>query len=526
MTATLPAPRLITDRLEHWASTTPDAPALIYRTRRWTFAEFYGDVQRAAAALRGAGVGPGDHIAVFDKNHPSCLQLTFAAASIGAANAVVNWRLSPDELAYVIDNSAAVVLFVGAEFADTVAAIADRLPRVRQVVTVGGESDEYEQWLDSGTTVPSAGQPGPGRDPGPEDTCLLLYTSGTTGYPKGAQLTHRGLAAHTTNVSSVFRFGEGDVNLVAMPLFHVGGSSYSQFGFHHGVPTVLTREPDAASLFGALAAGASHAFLVPAVIAGIVAAGDRAMAAMSTLRYLGYGASPMPLPLLRTVLAAWPDMHFIQVYGMTELAGVVTTLDPDDHRDSTHPERLASAGRPIPGVRMRLVDPVLGTDVGPGETGELWFATDQLMAGYWDNPEATAAAITDGWLRSGDIARLDDEGFVFIVDRIKDMIISGGENIYSPEVERMIGEHPAVAEVAVIGIPDETWGEAVRAVVAPYPGKEIDPEELIQFCRGQLAHYKCPRTVEVMAALPRNGTGKILKRSLREPFWTGRDRAV
>ena len=523
MTATLPAPRLLCDRLEHWAATTPDAPALIFGSRRWSFADWQADVRRAAAALWAAGVRRGEHIAVFDKNHPSCLQLTFAAASIGAATAVVNWRLSPDELTYVINDSAAVILFAGAEFADTVAAISGRLTQVRRMVTVGGDGDQYESWLDGGARSPDGAPPAAAA---PEDTCLLLYTSGTTGHPKGAQLTHRGIAAHTTNVSTVFRFAEGDVNLVAMPLFHVGGSSYAQFGFHHGVPTVLTREPDPASLFGAFAAGASHAFLVPAVIAGIVGAGEQAIAAMRRLRYLGYGASPMPLPLLRAALAAWPDTRFIQVYGMTELAGVVTTLDPDDHRDATHRERLASAGRPIPGVRMRLVDPVLGTDVGVGEIGELWFATDQMMAGYWGNPAATDATIADGWLHSGDLARSDEDGYVYIVDRIKDMIISGGENIYSPEVERVIAEHPAVAEVAVIGIPDATWGEAVRAVVAPHPGSQIDPGELIDFCRERLAHYKCPRTVQVMDSLPRNGTGKILKRSLREPFWAGQRRQI
>ncbi|CAN5662276.1 long-chain fatty acid--CoA ligase [soil metagenome] len=523
MVTDAPTPTLLTDRIEHWARTTPDAVALIYAERTWTFGEWNRDITATAAALRISGVGPGDSVAVLDKNHPSCLLLTFAAATLGAANAVLNWRLSADELIYVINNSRARILFVGPDFTDTVEAIRTELSYVATVIVVGGERDGFEAWLapgrEQGSPVEKSNDAG--------RTCLLLYTSGTTGYPKGACLSHANIIAHTTSVCTVFHFSSTDRNLVAMPLFHVGGSCYAMFGFHVGVPTILTREPDAAALFGALAAGATHAFLVPAVIAAIVQGGDRAIAAMRQLRYLGYGASPMPLPLLRRVLVDWPDANFIQVYGMTELSGVVTTLNPADHRDPGHPERLASAGTPIPGVEMRIVDPVTGDDVAPGEPGELWFRTAQAMTGYLDNPEATAATITaEGWLRSGDIGQLDAGGYVSIVDRVKDMIISGGENIYSPEVERVLGEHPAVAEVAVIGVPDEQWGEAVRAIVAPYPGGVIDPAELIEFCRLHLAHYKCPRQIDVLESLPRNGTGKIMKRALRRPFWQDRDRNV
>jgi acyl-CoA synthetase (AMP-forming)/AMP-acid ligase II len=305
-----------------------------------------------------------------------------------------------------------------------------------------------------------------------------------------------------------------------MPLFHVGGSCYAVSGFLYGEPSYLTREPDAASLFAALRAGITHAFLVPAVVAGIAQAGEAALQAFSGLKYLCYGASPMPLPLLRTVLAAWPDVKFAQVYGMTELSGAVTALDPAAHRDASRPERLASAGTALSGVDIRIVDPVTAVDA---EVGEVWVRTEQRMAGYLGKPEATAETVVDGWVRTGDVGRLDDGGFLFLEDRVKDMIITGGENVYSPEVERVVAEFPGVAEVAVIGIPDDRWGEQVKAVVA---GDQLDAEKIVEFCRERLAHYKCPRSVDVVEALPRNATGKILKRSLREPYWRDRDRNV
>jgi len=240
-----------------------------------------------------------------------------------------------------------------------------------------------------------------------------------------------------------------------------------------------------------------------------------------------YGASPMPLPLLRAAIKAWPETDFIQVYGLTELCGVITHLLPDAHRDADHPERLVSAGRLIPEAEIRVVDPESLEDVPEGEHGELWFRTPQLMKGYLNKPEATAEVITDdGWFRTGDMGKVDADGYVFVEDRLKDMIITGGENVYSPEVERVLAEHPAVMEVAVIGVPDDRWGESVKAVVSLHPGAEATEDEIVAFCREQLAHYKCPKSVDVLEALPRNPTGKILKRDLRKPYWEGRDRST
>jgi acyl-CoA synthetase (AMP-forming)/AMP-acid ligase II len=335
------------------------------------------------------------------------------------------------------------------------------------------------------------------------------------------------MVQHTINVHDGWVFEPGDKSMVSMPLFHVGGSSWVLFGIHDGVPSVMTRDPDAASLAGAIMAGAVVTFLVPAVLAQVLQGGPDAIALFGRLKLYLYGAAPMPLPLLRAALAAWPNTKFMQVYGLTEVAGVVTHLMPAAHRDAAHPERLVSAGQPVPGCEVRIVDPDTLKDVPVGGHGEVWLKTPQLMKGFLGKPEETAKVITeDGWFRTGDMGRVDDEGFVFVEDRLKDMIISGGENIYSPEIERVLAEHPAVMEVAIIGIPDERWGETVKAVVSLRPDAKASEDELIGWCRKSLAAFKCPKSVDILEMLPRNPTGKILKRELRRPYWEGHDRKI
>jgi acyl-CoA synthetase (AMP-forming)/AMP-acid ligase II len=312
--------------------------------------------------------------------------------------------------------------------------------------------------------------------------------------------------------------------MVSMPLFHVGGTSYAQLGIHNGIPSVMTRDVDGAALAGAILKGANRTFLVPAVLAKVLDSGPDAVKLFGALKTYSYGASPMPLPLLRAALEAWPNTDFIQAYGLTELCGVISHLMPEDHR-SDNVERLSSAGTLVPNAEVRVVNPDTLEDVPQGEQGELWFRSKQLMKGYHNKPEATAEAVTeDGWFRTGDIGRVDDGGYIFVEDRLKDMIISGGENIYSIEVERVLAEHPAVVDVAIIGVPDEKWGEVVKAVVQ-LEGDATE-KELIAFCRERLAAYKCPKSVDIKDELPRNPTGKILKKDLRKPFWEGRDRAT
>ena len=517
----VPAATFLSDYHHYRAEHDPEGRSWIFGDRTWTWSEAWDDIRRFAGALQAEGIGRGDRIAFLDKNHPAILVANQAVCLLGASNAVVNWRLAGDELDYVINDSGARVLFVGHELMPSIELIRDKLTTVEKIIVSGGESDELDAWIAAGEPIDR--QP----DVDPRDACLVMYSSGTTGRPKGVVLTQHNMVTHTHNAMGDIEYADGDMMLIAMPMFHVGGSSYALFGPATGTAGYIISEVDAGLLAGAMMAGVTHAFLVPAVVAALLQAGPDAMKLFSRLKAFSYGAAPMPMPILRAALEAWPDTKFMQVYGMTEFGGVVTILDDHAHRDTAHPERLVSAGRPISGVEVRVVDPATLEDVEPGTAGELWFRTEQSTPGYHGQPEATKELITDdGWVRTGDVGRLDDEGFVFVEDRVKDMIISGGENIYSPEVERVLAEHPSVLELAVIGVPDDKWGESVKAVVAFHPDQAVEPDELIAFARERLAHYKAPRTIDVVEALPRNPSGKILKRDLRKQYWSDSDRQV
>lgn len=502
--------------VERHAQRRPDAIAIRYGERQWSWAEWSSRIRRAAGALRGDGIERGQCVAFLDKNHPACLEVLIGGASVGAVTTVVNWRVIGDELVHVLADSGARVLVVGAELRPAAEAAARRMPSLERIIEVG---DEYESLLAAAEPAPSDA----GVDT--DETALVIYSSGTTGQPKGALLSQRALVNHAANLAPAFPFGDGDANLVAMPLFHVGGIGYALFGIRAGAPTIMTREPDAAALIGAVRAGATHAFFVPPVIARFLDAGEAAHASIAGLRYIVYGAAPMPLPLLHRALSTWPGTKFVQVYGQTELCGAVTALSDDDHRDTARPELQLSAGKAVQGCEIRIVDPDSGAELPAGRSGEVWVRSNQNMSGYLNRAEATAETITaDGWVRTGDVGRLDADGYVYIEDRLKDMIITGGENVYGPEVESVLIEHPAVVDAAVIGVPDDFWGESVKAIVVA--DGDVDAADVIEFCRRHLAGFKCPRTVDFVTELPRNASGKILKTQLREPFWRDRDRRV
>lgn len=510
----LSAPRFLDERVAHWAATKPDDEAIAYLGRTWTWSQWNDRIRRLAGALQAWGTKRGDVVAFLDKNHPACVELTLAAASLGAANAIINFRLAADELDFVLNDCGAKVLIVGAELRPSVDAITDKLTAVEHIVSVtpeGSDGDEYEALLAGATPVDRS------PDVQPDDVSIIMYSSGTTGRPKGVALTQANMIAHTINAFEGWTAEAGDKNLVAMPLFHVGGSSYMQYGLHNGVPSYMTRDADGASLAGGILAGANRTFLVPAVLAKVLESGPDAVKLFSALKTYAYGASPMPLPLLRQALAAWPETEFIQVYGLTEVCGVVSRLMPEDHR-ADNEERLVSAGVLIPEAEVRVVNPETLEDAPAGEQGELWFRTPTLMKEYLNRPDATAEAITpDGWFRTGDIGRVDADGYIFVEDRLKDMIISGGENIYCAEVENALAEHEQITEVAVIGRPHEKWGEVPVAVAAIH-GDGLTIGDLDGFLTERLARYKHPKDLVVVEALPRNPSGKVLKNELRKQF--------
>ncbi len=507
--------------LAHWEAQRPDAAAVSFggRTRSWR--ALADRVRRIATAIRAAGLRPGDRVAVLDLNHPSCLELTLACAHAGTANAVVNFRLAPPEIAYVVNDAKARLLFVGPEFAGAVDKLRAQLPTVERVIPIGGEADAFEAWL--AAHEPSA-QAHPAR---PDDCFLQLYTSGTTGFPKGAMLTHRGMLAHSRHMAAHERMGPDARVQVAMPLFHVGGTSYALVAMLAGAHIHMMRTPDPAAALAMLEAERiTHTFYVPALLAAMNQVPGAAARDYAALRSLLYGASPMPLPVMRASLRLFPGV-MAQVYGMTEQCGVVSVLEAADHADPAVAHRLVSAGRPIAGCEIEVREPGTGRPVPTGEAGEIWVRSEQLMGGYWGQPAASAAVVSeDGWLRSGDGGHMDADGYVYVTDRIKDMIISGGENIYPAEIERVLAEHPAIQDVAVIGVPDERWGEVPRAVVVAANGATLDTADLLAWCRERLAGFKCPKAIELVAELPRNPTGKVLKRVLRQPYWEGRERRI
>jgi acyl-CoA synthetase (AMP-forming)/AMP-acid ligase II len=513
----------VAEAVRHWAWETPDREALACGAQRWTWRELQGRVARSAGGLLAAGLRRGDCFAFVDRNHPACCELMAAAAWSGTAAAIVNWRLAPPELVYVLNDCRARVLFAGAEMHETISKIRDQLPHLETIVRVDGEGDEYERWL--GLQEVST----PMESGAADRTLLVLYTSGTTGFPKGAMLTHHSVGAHSAALSEALDLDRDSVMVSPLPQFHVGGSTCTWLAAaQQGARTIVVRDLVPAQVLDLLEREqATHTIVVPAVLGGLITVPDAAQRDLSRLRSLGYGSSPIPLPQLKRILQTFRSAGLCQVYGMTEMSGAVTALGPDDHRSPTRDERLTSAGRPLRGVDCAIVDPLTGRTMGPCQTGEVWVRSAQRMAGYWGKPELTAEAFSpDGWLRSGDAGFIDEDGYLYIRDRVKDMVITGGENVYPAEVERVAAAHPAVAEVAVIGVPDERWGESVKAVLVPKAGLTIDAAECIAFCRQYLAGYKCPQSVDVVAALPRNATGKILKRELRAPYWAGHERRV
>jgi acyl-CoA synthetase (AMP-forming)/AMP-acid ligase II len=491
--------------LRRIAAESPDASAVSMDGRTLTFAQVHARSSQVAHLLRQRGVARGDRVAVLDKNAPSFYDVLFGAAKIGAVTVGLNFRLAPAELATIVDDAAPSLVFASPE-------LRHLLPDGTPVVELGESFDRAraacdDTDIDGGTT--------------PDDIALQLYSSGTTGRPKGAMLTHANLSWTPRMGREFYGMDLQTVNLVPSPLFHIGGVGYALTAMGQGGHTVLVRDVDPGAMLDLLARHrVTHSFMVPSVVQMLIEHPSIATTDLSSLRRIAYGGAPMGSALLLDAMRVL-GCEFMAVYGMTETAGSVISMAPKDH-DPGGPRAglLRSIGRALPWLEVRIVDPLGTEDRVMGEVGEIWVRSPQNMAGYWAQPELTASTLVgDGWLRTGDAAYRDAGGFVFMHDRIKDIIVSGGENIYPAEVEKVLSGHPAVAELAVIGVPSQRWGETVKAVVVPRAGVAVDPDELIAWTRERLAHYKCPTSVDLVDELPRNATGKILKHHLRSPYW-------
>ncbi len=513
----------LTQMLRSASDNTPGAVSTSDGARSRTWGETRDRVSRLAGALSSLGVEDGDRVAILALNSDRYSECYFATWWAGCVIVPMNLRWSAAENAYSLRDSGATILFVDEAFAPMVPAILEEADGVREVIFLAeGDAPSgmhgYEALIDGGVAREDANRGG-------EDLAGLYYTGGTTGFPKGVMLPHRALWYNSLALAKHLEIEAGDVYLHAAPMFHLAdgaaGGATSMVGASH----VYIPSFDVESAIDAIERfGVTHVLLVPTMISMMLAHPAFDPARLSSLRRLVYGASPMPAGVLRETLEALPDVDLIQAYGQTEMAPLVTVLPSTEHRIDG--PKLRSAGRAGVGCELRIVRES-GEDAEPGEVGEIVARSPGCMQGYWNLPEQTEKTLIDGWVHTGDGAYRDEEGFVFIVDRLKDMIVTGGENVFSAEVESALSTHPAVSEVAVVGIPDEKWGEAVHAIVVVAEGETVSESELIEHCKPLIANYKWPRGVTFREEpLPLSGAGKVLKKDLRAPFWDGQERAI
>ena len=516
----------LAELLERNVAQAGESVALTHDATHVSWAELDVRARRVAGTLVDLGVPAQERVLYLGRNSPAYFDTLFGAALAGIIFVPLNWRLSVTELAAIVTDTGATVVVVESAFHDAITEIVALVPHACTVINVNPTSGRPVGPL---LSAPGDGacRPGTVRATTAESIAFQLYTSGTTGRPKGAMF------ANGTNVRALLdlvseRWGltERDTALAALPLFHMGGLAWALASMARRARLVLIDFEPTAVLDTCEAEEVTMTFFVPAMLAPLIEAA-RARSRALHVRRLMYSGAPVAPHLLRAAMKEF-GCEFVQVYGMTEATGSFAQLDPGDHDPGGPREHLLrSAGRVYPWTELRIAEPVAGRALPAGETGEVWTRSVQNMAGYFDRPEEMAETLTlDGWLRTGDIGYVDDEGYLFLLDRRKDVIISGGENVYPVEVENVLAGHPGVSAVAVVGAPDERWGETVVAVIVPTDDGAVDADEVIAYARDRLATYKCPRRVEFRSDVQRTATGKIRKDLIREPFWAGHDRRI
>ncbi|HEX4102521.1 MAG TPA: long-chain-fatty-acid--CoA ligase [Pseudonocardiaceae bacterium] len=510
---------LLHDYLTYWAAAVPDKTCVYDEQNSWTYRQIDEWSDRVATVLADLGVRDGGRFGVLANNCAEWLPIYFGAFKCGAVPVPLNFRLHPDEWRFLLADSTATAVLVQDRYVDKIATVRAALDHVKSWVVIDGGDP---QWQSLPALVERA-TPNPPRRPviRPDHDLWQMYTSGTTGRPKGAVLTHASvnscmIQAHLEPVSM-----HEDRQLIVMPLFHAGATMSMLSNLAVGATVRVMERFDAAECARVLEEERiTRVSLVPAMIQSmLVEVPDISQRDYSNLRVLSYGAAPISEDTLRNALAVF-DCGFRQGFGQTETSGALSCLTPRDHQRALagHPQLLLSCGRPIVGTEIAIVDDQ-GNRVPVGQAGEIIARGPQMMRGYWNRPDADAATLVDGWLHTGDVGRLDAEGYLYICDRIKDMIVCGGENIYPREVENILFQMPQIADAAVIGVPDQKWGESVKAIVVLRPGHSATGDQVIAWTRARLATYKAPRSVDFLDALPRNPSGKVLKRELRKPYW-------
>ncbi|MBE3560626.1 MAG: fatty acid--CoA ligase [Ktedonobacteraceae bacterium] len=507
--------------LRHAERLFPAKTAVVDGTERWTYHELGTRVRRLSQALLTLGIKKGDRLAVLMLNSHRYLELYGACLELGVLIVPLNVRLAPDEFSYIINDAEASALVTDSTLLPVVQSIQDDLKSVRAYIYADRGQEQigmysYEQLIAESDELDA---PPPVFE---EDVAGLFYTSGTTSHPKGVMLTNRNLYINALQMFVGHMPTEKTVFLHSAPMFHIAGGITSWQNFWVGATHVVQRRFDPQSTFALIEQErVTRVVWVPTMISMLLAQPNAKQVDFSSLQTVIYAGSPIAPATLQEALEVF-GCEFIQAYGMTEASPVLTNLIPEDHQVN---HLLLSCGREVPGVLVRVVNSK-GEEVAPGEVGEIIACGANIMAGYWRKPQETSEVLRDGWYFTGDMGTFDEHNYLYIVDRKKDMIISGGENITSIEVEKSLTNHAAVAESAVIGVPDERWGEVVKAFVVLHPGAQVSENELIAHCRKHLAAFKCPHSVEFVETLPKNATGKVLKRDLREPYWQGQSRRV
>jgi acyl-CoA synthetase (AMP-forming)/AMP-acid ligase II len=506
----------IGDVIRRRAVATPAGVAMQGGGDSATFAELDRRSNQVANGLLSMGCSPRDRVLFIGANSPAFVEVSYGAAKAGAVFAPISHRLSPREVVEVVADAAPALIVIDARLEPLLAGVpgAPDGP-ARLVVSADQGAASYRPWRDM------QADSDPHADPGPDEVAVIMYSSGTTGLPKGIMLSGRNFACGLRTLNQLTEMTENSVISAPIPFFHISGYGQLLAANLNGARMVLEQPSSPSDLLAMLVNDrVSHAMLVPTVLQTLLSHPGLTSADLSALRYVMYGAAPISAELLERARATL-HCKFLQSYGLTESTGGFTILTPEEHVEALdHPHRLRSTGRAMAGVRIRVVNPTTGSDVPVGEHGEIWVAGPRVMKGYWRQPELTAAAVVDGeWLRTGDGGSFDPDGFLYLHERIKDMIVSGGENIYPAEVERVLAEHPGVGEVAVVAVPSQRWGESPFGFVVPaagaYVGAQVSEGELLEWTRERLARFKCPVGIAFVDELPRTPTGKIKRAVLR-----------